>query len=98
EEGGVGQGCGTVCGLRELTPAAQARQTAGARHERTLAAVACKPLIMIEASPAAYPGGMLALGKSHSRTRRRPPCDSTPSSTPFTVGSTGMPGVWTSAS
>ncbi len=58
----------------------------------------CKPLIMIEASPAAYPGGMLALGKSHSRTRRRPQCDSTPISTLFTAVSTCMPGVCMSAS
>jgi hypothetical protein len=31
---------------------------------RTLAAVSCKALIMIEASPLAYPSGMLALGKA----------------------------------
>jgi hypothetical protein len=36
-----------------------------ARHERTLGAVRCSALIMIEASPAAYPSGMLTLGKRH---------------------------------
>src|SRR5215831_18488400 len=40
---------------------------------------------MIEASPSAYPSGMLTLGKSHSRKRRRPQCDSTRISPPFTV-------------
>ena len=39
-----------------------------ARDERTLAGVGWTPLIMIEASPAAYPDGMLALGKTtHAR-------------------------------
>jgi hypothetical protein len=36
---------------------------AGATEERTLYAVGCTPLRMIEASPTADPGGMLALGK-----------------------------------
>jgi hypothetical protein len=40
----------------------QARRTAGARHERTLFAVAWMPLIMIEASSSAYHCGSLALG------------------------------------
>ena len=39
----------------------QARLKVGARHERTLEAVACTPLIMIEASSSVYPGGMLAI-------------------------------------
>ena len=37
---------------------------AGARDERTLEAVGCTRLIMIEASPSAYHWGMLALGKT----------------------------------
>jgi hypothetical protein len=46
----------------------QARLEAGARHERALEAVACKQLIMIEASPSAYHNGKLALGKAtHGR-------------------------------
>lgn len=39
----------------------QARREAGA--QRTLYAVACKRLIMYEASPSAYPGGMLVVEK-----------------------------------
>ena len=74
------------------------RPMAEATQERKLLGVGSSALIMIEASPAAYPGGMLALGKSHSRTRRRPHCDSTPISTPFTAVSTCMPGVCPSAS
>src|SRR5215468_11376350 len=37
----------------------QTWREAGARHERTLNAVACMPLILIEAPSSAYPGGML---------------------------------------
>src|SRR5215813_3685879 len=61
----------------------QAPPIAAARHERRLLAVACTPLIMIEASPSVYPSGMLSLVKSHSLKRRRPQCDSTPISTHF---------------
>jgi len=48
----------------------QARREAGA--PRTLEAVRCKPLIMIEASPAAYYDGMLTLGNT-TKLPRRPP-------------------------
>ena len=41
----------------------QARLAAGARHERTLLAVACTRLILIEAPSSAYPDGMLILRK-----------------------------------
>src|SRR5262249_20387830 len=40
----------------------QARLAAGARYERTLAAVACSRLILIEAPSSAYHGGMLRVG------------------------------------
>jgi hypothetical protein len=36
---------------------------AGARNERTLEAVSCQALILIEAPSSAYRRGMLALGK-----------------------------------
>jgi hypothetical protein len=50
--------------LRKWPNAAlQAPLEGGARHERTLEAVACKRLILIEAPSSAYPRGMLALGK-----------------------------------
>jgi hypothetical protein len=39
---------------------------AGARHERTLEAVGCTPLILIEAPSSAYPGGMLRAGDYHA--------------------------------
>jgi Transposase len=45
-----------------INAAAQARLEAEA--ERTLEAVACSRLILIEASPSTYPGGMLALGET----------------------------------
>jgi hypothetical protein len=44
--------------------APQPRPEAGARDERTLEGVGCRRVIMIEASPLAYPSGMLALGKA----------------------------------
>jgi len=47
---------------RKPNAAAQARQIAGARHERTLFAVACSRLILIEVPSSAYPGGMLIVG------------------------------------
>jgi hypothetical protein len=79
---------------QELAPCKRRHAFLGARTP----GVGGRPLIMIEASPAAYPDGMLALGKSHSRTRRRPQGDSTPISTLFTAVSTCMPGVCTSVS
>src|SRR5215510_16069315 len=45
----------TVCNVNYINAALQARR---------LFPVACKRLIMIEASPSAYPSGMLAVGKS----------------------------------
>src|SRR5436190_399861 len=42
------------------------------RWSASVTAVACTPLIMIEASPSAYYWGMLTLGKSHLLKRRRP--------------------------
>src|SRR2546430_1221461 len=51
--------------------AAQARLKAGARYERTLAAVACSRLILIEAPSSAYHGGML-VGRKVPKKRRRP--------------------------
>jgi hypothetical protein len=71
---------------------------AGARHERTLAAVACSALIMIEASPPAYPSGMLALGKKPRTHEEETSGDSTPTSTHVTVVSTCMPAPCMSAS
>src|SRR5262245_26021872 len=49
----------------ELLPEAEAR------HERTLEAVRCKPLILIEAPSSAYPSGMLVVG-TVIKKRRRP--------------------------
>src|SRR5688572_8839346 len=69
---------------------AQARREAEA--QRTLYAVACRPLIMIEASPSAYPSGMLAVGKEPFTKEEETSCDSTPNNTHFTVVSTCMPG------
>src|SRR5262249_39570428 len=39
---------------------------AAARHERTLEAVRCKPLILIEAPSSAYRCGMLSLDNNHA--------------------------------
>src|SRR5215217_4828484 len=48
----------------------QARLAAGARDERTLAAVACTPMILIEAPSSAYHGGMLVVGIPNEKRRR----------------------------
>jgi hypothetical protein len=45
-------------------PNAGAHLLPEAGAQRTLEAVRCSALIMIEASPSAYPSGMLALGKA----------------------------------
>jgi len=50
----------------------QPRLEAGATQERTLLAVACKPLILIEASPLSIPRWYAGMGNSHALTRRRP--------------------------
>src|SRR5712691_10659029 len=76
----------------------QARPMAGARDERRLLGVACKRLILIEAPSPAYRRGMLRVAKPVEQTRRRPQCDSTPNSTPFTAGSISMPAPCTCAS
>src|SRR5262245_50150411 len=63
---------GVHCSTRAFPPErsgggngqAQPRPEAGATQERTLGAVGCSGWIMIEASPAAYPSGLLAVGKS----------------------------------
>jgi hypothetical protein len=47
-----------------LPPNARFQPHLEAGAQRTLEAVACTPLVMIEASPSAYRGGMLALGKA----------------------------------
>jgi transposase len=47
-----------------LTPNAGRQLLPKAAAKRRLLAVSCTPLIMIEASPSAYPSGMLAVGKS----------------------------------
>ena len=47
-----------------LTPTLQPLPEAGATQERTLEGVACRRLIMIEASPCASPSGMRAGGTS----------------------------------
>jgi hypothetical protein len=44
-------------------PNAGAHLPPEAGAQRTLEAVRCSAVIMIEASPTAYPGGMLAVGK-----------------------------------
>jgi hypothetical protein len=55
---------GCFASLAELMPnaAPQPRLEAGAK--RRLEGVGCRRLIMIEASPSAYPSGMLVVGKS----------------------------------
>src|SRR5215467_1258491 len=84
---------------RRLMPNAGAHlpPEAGARYERRLEAVRCKPLILIEAPSPAYPGGMLVVGKSLSKEEETS-CDSTPPSTHFTAASTYTPEPCTSAS
>jgi hypothetical protein len=69
------------------------RLEAGARHERTLFAVACKPLILIEAPSSAYRRGMLALG-THPQAEEETSGASTPSSPSLMVASTGTPAPW----
>src|SRR5712691_2353956 len=54
---------------------------AEATQERTLEAVGCTPLILIEAPSPADHRGMLRVAKPVSQTRRRPPGDSTPNNT-----------------
>jgi hypothetical protein len=71
----------------------QARREAGARDERTLEAVACTPLILIEAPSSAYPRGMLALG-TQPQEEEETSCDSTPSRTNFMVASTCTLAPW----
>ena len=43
---------------------------AGATQERTLEAVSCKALILIEAPSSAYPSGMLVVGTGTKKRRR----------------------------
>jgi hypothetical protein len=64
---------------------------------RGLLRVGCMRLIMIEASPSAYPSGMLALGKMLTHEEETA-CESIPSSTHFTAGSTCMPAACRSVS
>ena len=71
---------------------------AGARHEQRLEAVACTPLILIEAPSPADHRGMLRVAKPVSQTRRRPQGDSTPHNIRFTVVSICTPAPWTSVS
>src|SRR5262245_35785787 len=54
-----------------INAALQARLDAGA--QRTLEAVSCGRLILMEAPSSAYPRGMLALGKRVSNLKRRRP-------------------------
>ncbi|MGH8056193.1 MAG: hypothetical protein ACREOH_02990, partial [Candidatus Entotheonellia bacterium] len=70
---------------------------AGATEERTLEAVGCTPLILIEAPSSAYRRGMLSLGKHHS-PEEETSGDSTPTRTNFTVASICMPVPCPSAS
>jgi len=49
--------------IEEPNAGAQALLKAGATQERTLEAVGCSALIMYEASPSAYPSGMLVVDK-----------------------------------
>src|SRR5205809_7964803 len=60
----------------------QARLKAGA--QRTLEAVACTRLILIEAPSSAYHGGMLSLDNSHSHEEETS-CASTPTNIHFTA-------------
>jgi len=53
----------TACNVNHINATHQAQERAGARDERRLFPVAWMRLIMIEASPSAYPSGMLAVGK-----------------------------------
>jgi hypothetical protein len=54
------------------TPNARFQPLLEAGAERTLEAVGCTPLILIEAPSPAYHRGMLRAGDYHSRVRRRP--------------------------
>jgi hypothetical protein len=76
-----------------LSYEAQRAQFSSAGHR-----VRSTGLRMMEASPSAYPSGLRALG-TRSRTEEEEPSGaSPPTSTTFTVGSTGMPAAWMSAS
>src|SRR5215510_4569364 len=55
---------------RWLNAAAQPCLEAGARDERTLEAVRCRPLILIEAPSSTYHHGMLVVGKIPKKRRR----------------------------
>src|ERR671915_212200 len=59
--------------------------------------VSCSGLILIEASPSAYPSGMLALGKEPLTQEEETSCDSTPCNTHFTVVSICTPAPCTFA-
>jgi hypothetical protein len=65
----------------------QARRRAGARYERTLFAVACTPVILIEAPSSADHGGRLSLENNHSHAEETSGA-SPPTSTHFMVVST----------
>jgi hypothetical protein len=66
---------------------------AGATHERTLEAVRCSALILIEAPSSADPRGLLALGQRPKQAEETPG-DSPPSHTRFPVASTCTLGPW----
>jgi hypothetical protein len=67
-----------------------------AEAQRTLSTVGCKPLILIEASPSAYRGGMLALGKGYLAPEEETAGDCTPNRIRRIVASTSMPAACTS--
>jgi hypothetical protein len=75
----------------------QAPPIAGATEEHRLLAVACTPLILIEAPSSAYRRGMLARGTQPPQEAETSG-DSTLRHTSFLVGATGMPAPWLSAS
>jgi hypothetical protein len=80
---------------RHINARSQARLAVGARHERTLPAVACMPLILMEAPSSADLRGMLGLGKQ-SQEEEETSGASLLNNTNFTVASICMPGPCTS--
>src|SRR5439155_9501799 len=67
------------------------------RTERRLEAVACRPMILIEAPSSAYHGGRLSLGHRHAHEEETSGA-SPPTNTHCTAASTCLPAPWMAVS